>query len=70
MKKLLHVKENSLHVTSSELTSKDPSKGLQKSYAQVVKEGKRSSLESLHVDDVFELHSPESVIKAKVLEKK
>jgi hypothetical protein len=34
---------------------------------QIVKDGKKSSLKALHVDDIFELHSASEVKKAKII---
>ncbi len=68
MKKLLHVKESSLSSLKSTYDVNDPKKGLKESFAQIVVDGKRSSLKSLHVDDVFELQSEKEVITAKVID--
>jgi exodeoxyribonuclease VII large subunit len=69
MKQLLSVKENALLSLQSIYEGSDPKKGLKESYAQIVVNGKRSSLKALHVEDVFELHSEEDIVTAKVLNK-
>ena len=70
MKKLLHVKENSLTSLSSIFEGNNPAKGIQESYAQIVVKGKKSSLKTLQIDDVFELQNKDDIILAKVLEKR
>jgi len=67
IKKLLHVKENSLNSLVTILKGNNPTNGLKESFAQIVKDGKRSSLKALHVDDIFELHSENAVKKAKII---
>ncbi len=67
VKKLLHVKESSLDSLTTIYDGSDPSRGIKESFAQIVKDGKRSSLKALHVDDIFELHSADEVKKAKIL---
>jgi exodeoxyribonuclease VII large subunit len=70
MKKLLHVKENTLSSIQGIYRASDPSLALKEGFAQVVVAGKRSSLKALHVEDVFELHSAKEILSAKVLDKK
>lgn len=67
VKKLLHVKESSYKSLETLYEGSDPSRGIKESFAQIVKDGKRSSLKELHVDDVFELHSANEVKKAKIV---
>ena len=67
VKKLLHVKESSHKSLETLYEGSDPSRGIKESFAQIVKDGKRSSLKALHVDDIFELHSANAVKKAKIL---
>ena len=67
VKKLLHVKESSLGSLTTIYEGSDPSRGIKESFAQIVKNGKRSSLKALQVDDIFELHSSDEVKKAKIL---
>jgi len=69
MKKLLHVKENKLTSLQSNFNANNPENGLKESFAQVVIDGKRASLKTLHVEDIFELHSTKEVVIAKVLNK-
>ena len=69
MKKLLHVKENSLNSLSLIYERSDPSKGIKDSYAQVVINGKKTTLKSLHVNELFELHNSSDIITAKVVSK-
>ncbi len=49
------------------LKIKDPTSGLNESYAQVVKDGQTIKPENLKVDDIFELQTKKSIIKSKVL---
>jgi exodeoxyribonuclease VII large subunit len=65
--KLLHVKESSIASLSTVYEGSDPSRGVKESFAQIVKDGKRSSLKALRVDDIFELHSADEVKKAKII---
>ena len=67
VKKLLHVKESSLDSFSTLYDGNNPSRGLKESFVQIVKDGKKSSLKALHVDDIFELHSASEVKKAKII---
>ncbi len=69
-KNFLHLKSESLLQLSSNFMASDPSKGLKNGYAQIVKGDEVVSLESLHVEDIFELQTSKSIIKAKVLNKK
>jgi len=66
-KKLIHVKESSIVSLTSIYEGSDPSRGVKESFAQIVKDGKRSSLKALNVDDIFELHSADEVKKAKII---
>lgn len=68
IKKFLHLKENLLVELHSNYQAKDPSKGLKDGYAQIVKDKKVVPLQALHVEDVFELQTPKTTLKAKVLE--
>jgi len=52
------------------LSQNNPEKALHVNYAQVLKDGKKTSLKELEIADTFELQSPNTSIKAKVLEKK
>ena len=61
-------KEQALESIKSLLLSKDPTLGLNESYAQVVKGGKTIKPEFLKVDDIFELQSKSTLIKSKVLD--
>lgn len=67
MKKLLHVKENSLDSLRGIYEASDPSLSVKEGLAQVVFDGKRSTLKDLHVDDIFELHSKKEILSAKVI---
>jgi len=69
MKKLLHVKENNLNQLENIYRGSNPSLGLKEGFAQIVVDGKKSSLKALHVEDMFELHSAQDIITAKVLNK-
>ena len=61
MQKLFHQKENQLNKIENLYKGSNPSLGLKEGYAQIVVEGKKSSLKSLHVKDVFELHSADEI---------
>lgn len=61
MQKLFHLKENQLSKVENLYKGSNPSLGLKEGYAQIVVDGKKSSLKSLHVKDVFELHSTEEI---------
>ena len=61
-------KEQALESIKSLLLSKDPTLGLNESYAQVVKGGKTIKPEFLQMDDIFELQSISTLIKSKVLD--
>ena len=67
LKKLLHVKESSLNSLTTIYEGSDPSKGIKDSFAQIVKDGKRSSLKDLHLDDEFELQNADESKKAKII---
>ncbi len=49
------------------LKIKNPTSGLNESYAQVVKDGRTIKPENLKVDDIFELQTKKSIIKSRVL---
>jgi len=67
VKKLISIKSNSLDSLTSIYEGSNPSRGIKESFAQIVKDGKKSSLKALHVDDIFELHSADDVKKAKII---
>jgi len=67
VKNLLYVKESSLTSLTTLLEGSSPSRGVKDSFVQIVKEGKKSSLKALHVNDEFELHSADEVKKAKII---
>ncbi len=68
VKKLLHTKKSLLNSLLVLLEGNNPSKGVKKSFVQIIKNGKKSSLKALHVDDIFELHSTDEVKKAKIIQ--
>lgn len=70
MKKLLFKKKSEVQNLQEVLTQNDPSKNLKENYAQIVKNGKKSTLKKLSLGDNFELHSTSDIIKAEVLDKK
>jgi exodeoxyribonuclease VII large subunit len=70
MKKLLHVKENSLKQLENIYRGSNPSLGLKDGFAQIVVDGKKSNLKSLHVKDIFELHSTDEVATVELISKK
>ena len=70
MKKLLHVKENSLNSLSLIYERNDPSEGIKDSYAQVVINDKKTTLKALRVNELFELHNSLDIITAKVISKR
>lgn len=51
------------------LASKEPTKELRECYAQVVKDGKKIALEKIKKEDIFELQTPHTILKARALEK-
>ncbi|WP_024954791.1 exodeoxyribonuclease VII large subunit [Sulfurospirillum arcachonense] len=69
MQKLLHVKENMLNSLQGIYAGSDPSLSLKEGVAQIVVEGKRSTLKALHVNDIFELQSQKESVVAKVISK-
>jgi len=62
-------KEQILSSYNIALASKEPTKELRECYAQVVKDGKKIALEKIKKDDIFELQTPYTILKAKALEK-
>ena len=60
-------KEQALESIKNLMVSKNPTLGLNESYAQVVKDGKTIKPEFLKIDDIFELQTKNSIIKSKVL---
>jgi len=65
----LSKKEQLLASYTMALTSKEPTRELKECYAQVVKAGKKIALEKIDVDDIFELQTPHTTLKAKALSK-
>ncbi|AFL67622.1 exodeoxyribonuclease VII large subunit [Sulfurospirillum barnesii] len=63
-------KEQILSSYTLALTSKEPSRELKACYAQVVKEGKKVTLESLEEGEAFELQNSSVILKAHVLTKR
>lgn len=62
-------KEHILSSYNIALASKEPTRELRECYAQVVKDGKKIALEKIKKDDIFELQTPHTILKAKALEK-
>lgn len=62
-------KEQILSSYSIALASKEPTKELRECYAQVVKDGKKIALDKIKKDDIFELQTPHTILKARALEK-
>lgn len=62
-------KEQILSSYSIALASKEPTKELRECYAQVVKDGKKIALEKIEKEDIFELQTPHTILKARALEK-
>lgn len=69
IKKLLAKKHSDLKILKDIFEQNNPAKNIRESYAQVVKNDKKSSLKELSVGDKFELQSTNEIIKAKVIEK-
>ena len=65
----LSKKEQLLSTYTIALSSKEPTRELKECYAQVVKSGKKIALEKIEIGDEFELQTPQSIVKAKALEK-
>ncbi len=61
-------KEQALEGTKESLLSKNPTLGLNESYAQVVKNDKKIQPEKLKLDDIFELQTVKTVITSRVLD--
>lgn len=61
-------KEQILSSYTIALNSKEPTKELKECYAQVVKEGKKIALDKIEKEDIFELQTPHTIIKAKALD--
>jgi exodeoxyribonuclease VII large subunit len=70
MQKFLSKKESTFKNLQELFLQNDPTKNLHANYAQIVKEGKKSTLKELHVNEEFELQSKEEIVTAKVLSKK
>ncbi|MDD3323656.1 MAG: exodeoxyribonuclease VII large subunit [Sulfurospirillaceae bacterium] len=62
-------KEQILSSFTIALHSKEPTRELKACYAQVVKDGKKIALERVNEGDIFELQTPQVILKAKALEK-
>ena len=67
--RLLSAKSAAYQSLNMAFLAKEPSKEARLGYAQIVKEGKRVELETLHVGESVELQSPTTCIIAKVIEK-
>ncbi|MBL0686374.1 MAG: exodeoxyribonuclease VII large subunit [Sulfurospirillum sp.] len=67
IKNILHVKKSLLDSSVFLYQGNNPSKGLKKSFVQIRKNGKKSSLKSLCLNDKFELHSVDEIKKAKIV---
>jgi len=52
------------------LHAKEPSQELKACYAQIVKSGKKISLEKIEKDELFELQTPHLILTAKAVEKR
>lgn len=61
-------KEQALENIKNQFLSKNPTLGLNESYAQVVKGGRTIKPEFLKIDDIFELQTKSTLIKSKVLD--
>ena len=61
-------KEQALEGTKESLLSKNPTLGLNESYAQIVKNDKKIQPEKLKLDDIFELQTAKTVITSRVLD--
>jgi exodeoxyribonuclease VII large subunit len=70
MQKFLSKKESTFKNLQELFLQNDPTKNLHANYAQIVKEGKKSTLKELHVNEEFELQSKEEIVSARVLSKK
>lgn len=62
-------KEQVLSSYTIALQSKEPSQELKECYAQVVKNGKKIALEKIEIEDIFELQTPHTILRAKALAK-
>ncbi|MDD3342150.1 MAG: exodeoxyribonuclease VII large subunit [Sulfurospirillaceae bacterium] len=69
-KQNLAQKEQNLASYLIALRSKEPTHELKECYAQVVKEGKKIALEKIDIEDIFELQTPHTILKAKAISKR
>ena len=63
-------KEQLLSSYTIALHSKEPTREQKECYAQIVQKGKKIALEKIVEGDIFELQTPNTILKAKALEKK
>ncbi len=67
-KNFIYTKEKKLLDLSSAIEANNPSKGLKDGYAQIVKNKKVISLESLKIEDIFELQTSKKTVTAKIID--
>ena len=67
LSRLLSQKQMQMQTLQSAYESNNPSKKNKGGFAQIVKEGKNVTLESLKKDDILEMQNAQVVVKAKVL---
>lgn len=67
-KQIISKKEQNLMVALQTIEANDPKKRVKESFAQVVKENKPVSIDTLKQDDIFELISTKTKVKAKALQ--
>jgi exodeoxyribonuclease VII large subunit len=68
-KEILNKKEQILFLALKSLEANNPKKKTKSTYAQIVKDHKPTDLEKINPEDIFELISIKTIIKAKALEK-
>ena len=70
MRQKLASKEQLLKTYQMALASKEPTKEQKECYAQVVRKGKKIALESIGIDEEFELQTPQTILVAKAISKR
>ncbi len=66
---IIYKKEQILFLTLDSLKINNPQKKIKSAYAQIVKDHKPTDLEKIEPDDIFELISVKTIIKAKAVSK-
>ena len=67
---ILYTKENSLKSLKNVYESLNPQKREKEGFAEIIKNGKRTPLNKIEIDDIFFIENTTTSIKVKALEKK